>query len=93
MKRNFSRQKEILPNAKSVQVEQKHTTQVMWGMTGATVLFTVIPFKFAIMSLAVYLFMASSKAGKSASNTPGDRRLREWYAIPVVPVRTASNPL
>ena len=50
----------------------QHTTQVMWAMTGAAMLMTVIPFKFGVMSLMIYLFMANSKMGNLCRISRGD---------------------
>ncbi|XP_010917843.1 uncharacterized protein [Elaeis guineensis] len=70
-----------------------HANLVMWAMTGGAVLLVAVPFKFVLMGLTMYFFMANSKAGKSMSSAHGDRRLREWWeSIPIIPVRIVSRP-
>ena len=71
----------------------QHANLVMWAMTGGAVRLVAVPFKFVLMGLTMYFFMANSKAGKSMSSAHGDRRLREWWeSIPIIPVRIVSRP-
>ncbi|XP_075097411.1 uncharacterized protein LOC107789737 isoform X2 [Nicotiana tabacum] len=66
----------------------KHADMVMVALVVAAVILAVVPFKFILMALASYGFVASSKIGKSKKqNEKGNRRLQEWWdSIPVVPV-------
>lgn len=60
---------------------------VMMGMTGLAIVLAVVPFKFIIMSLVLYLFTTTSKLGERMENEQGNRRLKEWWnSIPVIPV-------
>ncbi|OVA00886.1 Protein of unknown function DUF639 [Macleaya cordata] len=70
----------------------KHANQVMMGMIVLAILLAVIPFKFIIMGLTVYAFIANSKIGKHMDNEQSNRRLKEWWSsIPVIPVRTVDK--
>ncbi|KAF3646134.1 hypothetical protein T459_26824 [Capsicum annuum] len=65
----------------------KHADMVMVALVVAAVILSVVPFKFILMALASYGFVAASKIGKSKQNEKGNRRLHEWWdSIPVVPV-------
>ncbi|KAJ8570157.1 hypothetical protein K7X08_006734 [Anisodus acutangulus] len=65
----------------------KHADMVMVALVGAAVILAVVPFKFILVALASYGFVAASKIGKSKQNEKGNRRLQEWWdSIPVVPV-------
>ncbi|XP_059316945.1 uncharacterized protein LOC132067667 isoform X1 [Lycium ferocissimum] len=65
----------------------KHADMVMIALVVAAVILVVAPFKFILMALASYGFVAASKIGKSKQNEKGNRRLQEWWdSIPVVPV-------
>lgn len=59
----------------------------MVALVVAAVILAVVPFKFILMALASYGFVAASKIGKNKQNEKGNRRLQEWWdSIPVVPV-------
>ncbi|OIT38642.1 PREDICTED: uncharacterized protein LOC109239154 [Nicotiana attenuata] len=66
----------------------KHADMVMVALIVAAVILAVVPFKFILMALVSYGFVAASKTGKSIKqNEKGNRRLQEWWdSIPVVPV-------
>ncbi|CAN4124825.1 unnamed protein product [Withania somnifera] len=65
----------------------KHADMVMIALVVAAVILAVVPFKFILMALSSYGFVAASKKGKSSQNEKGNRRLKEWWdSIPVVPV-------
>ncbi|XP_055805355.1 uncharacterized protein LOC129874138 [Solanum dulcamara] len=65
----------------------KHADMVMVALVIAAVILAVVPFKFILMALASYGFVAASKIGKNKQNEKGNRRLQEWWdSIPVVPV-------
>ncbi|XP_009626957.1 uncharacterized protein [Nicotiana tomentosiformis] len=66
----------------------KHADMVMVALVVAAVILAVVPFKFILMALASYGFIAASKIGKSKKqNEEGNRRLQEWWdSIPVAPV-------
>ncbi|WMV28231.1 hypothetical protein MTR67_021616 [Solanum verrucosum] len=65
----------------------KHAEMVMVSLVVAAVILAVVPFKFILMALASYGFVAASRIGKSKQNEKGNRRLQEWWdSIPVVPV-------
>ncbi|MCD7473125.1 hypothetical protein HAX54_014751 [Datura stramonium] len=71
----------------SVSKAPKHADMVMVALVVAAVILAVVPFKFILMALASYGFVAASKIGKSKQNEEGNRRLQEWWdSIPVVPV-------
>ncbi|XP_072978800.1 uncharacterized protein [Typha angustifolia] len=71
----------------------KHTDMAMLGMSGVAILVAAIPFKYILMGLTLFCFLSNSKIAKSTSGSQGNRRLREWWeSIPIVPVRTISNP-
>uniref|UniRef100_M1B5V6 Uncharacterized protein n=1 Tax=Solanum tuberosum TaxID=4113 RepID=M1B5V6_SOLTU len=70
----------------------KHADMVMVALVVAAVILAVVPFKFILMALASYGFVAASKIGKSKQNEKGNRRLQEWWdSIPVVPVDTVNE--
>ncbi|XP_049356895.1 uncharacterized protein LOC125821521 [Solanum verrucosum] len=65
----------------------KHADMVMVSLVVAAVILAVVPFKFILMAVTSYGFVAASKIGKSKQNEKGNRRLQEWWdSIPVVPV-------
>ncbi|KAK4715420.1 hypothetical protein R3W88_013758 [Solanum pinnatisectum] len=65
----------------------KHADMVMVSLVVAAVILAVVPFKFILMALTSYGFVAASRIGKSKQNEKGNRRLQEWWdSIPVVPV-------
>ncbi|TMW84706.1 hypothetical protein EJD97_024566 [Solanum chilense] len=65
----------------------KHADMVMVALVVAAVILAVVPFKFILMALTSYGFVAASKIGKNKQNEKGNRRLQEWWdSIPVVPV-------
>lgn len=60
---------------------------VMVALVVAAVILAVVPFKFILMALTSYGFLAASNIGKNKQNEKGNRRLQEWWdSIPVVPV-------
>ncbi|KAG5603849.1 hypothetical protein H5410_025341 [Solanum commersonii] len=70
----------------------KHADMVMVSLVVAAVILAVVPFKFILMALASYGFVAASKIGKSKQNEKGNRRLQEWWdSIPVVPVEIVNK--
>ncbi|KAG1333930.1 hypothetical protein COCNU_03G000490 [Cocos nucifera] len=52
----------------------KHANLVMWAMTGGAVLLVAVPFRFVLMGLTLYFFMANSKSGKSISSSHDSER-------------------
>ncbi|XP_055802229.1 uncharacterized protein LOC129871355 [Solanum dulcamara] len=65
----------------------KHADLVMAAMAGAAVILALVPFKFIIMALTLWLFVMTSKIGKYMENEKVNRRIKEWWeSIPVVPV-------
>nr|GME06550.1 uncharacterized protein LOC109239154 [Ipomoea batatas] len=65
----------------------KHAYVVMIAMTIAAIVLALIPFKFVLMALTLYSFMATLMVAKERQNQRGNRRLQEWWdSIPVIPV-------
>lgn len=59
----------------------------MAAMAGAAVILALVPFKFIVMALTLWLFVMTSKIGKYMENEKVNRRIKEWWeSIPVVPV-------
>ncbi|XP_074580392.1 uncharacterized protein LOC141836766 [Curcuma longa] len=70
----------------------KQANDVMWVMIAVAILLVVIPFKYIVMGLTLYLFIANSRITKHMLNEQGNRRLKEWWeSIPVIPVRTVNS--
>ncbi|OAY82308.1 hypothetical protein ACMD2_06244 [Ananas comosus] len=72
----------------------KHTNAAMLAMAGFAILLGAVPFKYILMGLTLYCFVANSMVVKSKPSSQGNRRLREWWeSIPIIPVRTVANPV
>lgn len=70
----------------------QQANDVMWAMIAVAVLLVVIQFKYIVMGLTLYSFIADSRIAKHMLNEQGNRRLKEWWeSIPVIPVRTVSS--
>ncbi|XP_042386721.1 uncharacterized protein LOC121978444 [Zingiber officinale] len=70
----------------------KQANAVMWAMIAVAVLLVVIQFKYIVMGLTLYSFIAVSRIAKHMLNEQGNRRLKEWWeSIPVIPVRTEKD--
>ncbi|ERM93577.1 hypothetical protein AMTR_s00004p00112920 [Amborella trichopoda] len=71
----------------------KHTNMVMWAMVGMAIVLIVVPLKYLLMGLLLYVVYMNSKAGRSMSMKQSNKRLKAWWdSIPVVSVRTVSGP-
>lgn len=65
---------------------------VMVALTGLAIVLAVIPFKFILLGIVLYIFIMNSKLAKHLENDQGSRRLKEWWdSIPIVPVRVVDN--
>ncbi|KAG6511255.1 hypothetical protein ZIOFF_029312 [Zingiber officinale] len=70
----------------------QQANDVMWAMIAVAVLLVVIQFKYIVMGLTLYSFIADSRIAKHMLNEQGNCRLKEWWeSIPVIPVRTVSS--
>ncbi|XP_031124244.1 uncharacterized protein LOC116026957 [Ipomoea triloba] len=70
----------------------KHAYVVMIAMTIAAIVLALIPFKFVLMALTLYSFMATLMVAKERQNQRGNRRLQEWWdSIPVIPVELVQD--
>ncbi|KAM0951924.1 hypothetical protein DsansV1_C03g0030971 [Dioscorea sansibarensis] len=73
----------------------KHANMVMWVASGVAVVLTIVPLKFILMGLIIYMFCVTkttSRIRKSISSDQGVRRLKEWWdSIPVAPVHIIRN--
>ncbi|KAL4200346.1 hypothetical protein AMTRI_Chr03g149220 [Amborella trichopoda] len=71
----------------------KHTNMVMWAMVGMAIVLIVVPLKYLLMGILLYVVCMNSKAGRSMSMKQSNKRLKAWWdSIPVVSVRTVSGP-
>ncbi|KMT11301.1 hypothetical protein BVRB_5g109840 isoform A [Beta vulgaris subsp. vulgaris] len=73
----------------------KQANTVMMIMVGVALIVAVIPFKYLIMGVTLYLFAMNSKIVKNrrTTNDTGNRRLKEWWdSIPVIPVQIVDDP-
>lgn len=60
---------------------------MMIAMTVAAIVVALIPFKFVLIALTLYSFLATFMVAKERQNQRGNRRLQEWWdSIPVIPV-------
>ncbi|KAK8959437.1 hypothetical protein KSP40_PGU017929 [Platanthera guangdongensis] len=70
----------------------KHADMVMLGLSGVALLLMIVPFKFMLIGLAIYIFMSNLKTSRKTSSERGNRRLEEWWeTIPIIPVRIVSS--
>ncbi|XP_065854213.1 uncharacterized protein [Euphorbia lathyris] len=71
----------------------KHTDTAMVAVSILAIIFALIPFKYIVMGITLYVFMMTSTVGKKyLANDQGNRRMKEWWdSIPVIQVRVEAK--